>query len=64
MAEPGPLVRVDTDGRGTLIKMTRKEADVFLASHTGSKVVAMPPPPSDIVEMPGDKPAKAKQKAV
>lgn len=43
MADQGPLVRVDTDGKGNLLKLTRREADAYVATHTGAKIVATPP---------------------
>jgi hypothetical protein len=42
MADQGPLVRVDTDGKGNLLKLTEKEADAYIASHPGAKRVATP----------------------
>lgn len=38
MADQGPLVRVDTDGKGRLIKMQRKVAEEYVASHPGSRI--------------------------
>jgi hypothetical protein len=42
MADQGPLVRVDTDGKGNLLKLTRRQADEFVATHAGAKIVATP----------------------
>ena len=39
MAESGPLVRVDTDGRGNFLKLTRAQADAYVAIHPGATVV-------------------------
>lgn len=38
MANQGPLVRVDR-GDGNLIKMTPKQAEEFVASHEGARIM-------------------------
>lgn len=47
MADQGPLVRVDTNGRGYLIKMGRKAADEYVATHPGSVIVGARPEPAE-----------------
>ncbi|MGI8423580.1 MAG: hypothetical protein ACR2NO_05635 [Chloroflexota bacterium] len=49
MADQGPLVRVDTDGRGNFINMTRKQADEYIAGHSGASIAAAREPVSDEV---------------
>lgn len=51
----GPLIRVDTDGRGTLLKMTAGEAAKYVASHAGASIwgakpVAAEPDTAQFVE--------------
>lgn len=41
MANQGPLVRVDTDGRGNFLKLTRAQADAYVAIHPGAKLVGV-----------------------
>lgn len=51
MAFQGSLVRVDR-GDGNLIKLTKAEADKFVAANAGARVVSTPGAVSDDVEMP------------
>ena len=51
MAYQGSLVRVD-QGNGSLVKLSQKEADAFIAANAGAKIVGTPGPGSDEVEMP------------
>lgn len=63
MADQGPLVRVDVDGRRNLIKMTRKAAEQYVAAHPGASIVGVPravPVPPGLSVAPGlaeEKPA-------
>ena len=36
-----PLVKVDTDGRGNLLKLTREQANAYVAAHAGAKIVGL-----------------------
>lgn len=45
-AEQG-LVRVDTNGRGYLVKMGPKQAAEYVAANPGSRIVGAPVPLSD-----------------
>lgn len=54
MADQGPLVRVDiNDGRGTVLKLTRKEAEARVAAGGGAKIIATPdrPDPDAVPEL-------------
>lgn len=66
MADQGPLVRVDTDGRGTLIKMTRRAADEFVRTNGRASIVGVrqepPEPVSTFTEPAAQAPDIAKMK--
>ena len=63
MADQGPLVRVDTDGRRNLLKMTRQAAERYVAAHPGSSIVGATVTPAEIPHVlptpPADAPAPA-----